>query len=403
MHSPPKSISTTEFVIMLAIMISIVALAIDIMLPTLDVIGQDLNVADPNDTQLVITSLILGFAVGQLIAGPVSDSLGRKPVIYFGYVVFIIGCLFSIFATSFTVMLVGRVLQGLGAASPRIITLALVRDSYEGRAMARIMSIIMAVFILVPAIAPAIGQAIIALSGWRSIFTLLMAMAIISVIWFALRQQETLPQKKRRDFSLLNILDGLKEACNYRSVIGYTAAAGLIFGAFIGYLSAAQQIFQISFEVGKLFPLYFGGASLAIGSASIFNAKLVIRYGMRLLTMRALICSTFVSTIFLIPTIMMDGVPPFWLFMSWLLVTFFCVGIMFGNFHALAMEQLGNMAGLGAAFVGSLSTFISLPLGWVIGYLFDGGILSLVAGFAFLGVCSIAVMQWAEAKPENKT
>ncbi|MCP4184411.1 MAG: multidrug effflux MFS transporter, partial [Hyphomicrobiales bacterium] len=243
-------------------MISIVALAIDIMLPALDVIGRDLNVANANDTQLVITSLFFGFAVGQMLAGPVSDSMGRKPVIFLGYVVFVAGCLLSIFATSFSLMLVGRVLQGLGAASPRIVTLALVRDSYEGRAMARIMSIVMAVFILVPSIAPAIGQAIILASGWRSIFTLLMAMAIISVTWFALRQPETLPQTSRRKFSFTNVTTGISEACGYRSAMGYTLASGLVFGAFVGYLSAAQQIFQISFGVGNLFPLYFGGASL---------------------------------------------------------------------------------------------------------------------------------------------
>lgn len=398
MRSPTKPLSLTEFVILLATMISIVALSIDIMLPALDVMGRDLNVANINDVQLIITSLLLGFAVGQMVAGPVSDSIGRKPVIYIGYVVFIIGCLLSIYATSLSLMLVGRVLQGLGAASPRVVTLALVRDSYEGRAMARIMSIVMAVFILIPSIAPAIGQGIIAVSGWRSIFTVMMAMAIISVTWFTLRQPETLPQSGRRKFSLANVFSGIREACSYRSAMGYTLASGLVFGAFVGYLSAAQQIFQISFEVGSLFPLYFGGASLSIGVASIVNAKLVMRYGMRLLTMRALIASTLLSSAFLVPTIIMDGIPPFWLFMAWLTINFFCIGIMFGNFHALALEPLGHMAGLGAALVGSLSTIISLPLGWTVGYLFDGGATSLVCGFAFLGLGSLIVMLWTEAE-----
>jgi len=397
MPIPSKPMSSTEFVILLAMMVSIVALSIDIMIPALDVIGRDLDVAHGNDTQLIITSLFLGFAVGQIVAGPVSDSIGRKPVIYIGYAVFIAGCLLSVYATSLSMMLVGRVLQGLGAASPRIITMALVRDSHKGRAMARIMSIVMAVFILIPTIAPAIGQGIIAISGWRSIFTVMMAMAIISVTWFSLRQPETLPQSARRKFSLTNIFSGIVEACSYRSAVGYTLASGLVFGAFIGYLSAAQQIFQISFETGSLFPLYFGCASLSIGAASVVNSKLVMRYGMRHLTMRALVTSTLISSAFLVPTIIMNGIPPFWLFMAWLIANFFCIGIMFGNFHALALEPLGHMAGLGAALVGSLSTIISLPLGWAVGYLFDGGATSLVGGFTLLGVASLLVMIWTES------
>ncbi len=396
MKSPIKPLPIAEFVILLAMMVSIVAMSTDVMLPALGEIGRDLGVSDANDTQLIISALFLGFAAGQVVAGPVSDSVGRKPVIYAGYVIFVVGCLLSIFATSFAVMLAGRVLQGVGAACPRIVTLALVRDGYEGRAMARIMSIVMAVFIIVPAIAPAIGQGVIILSGWRATFVLLLALAVVSFAWFAVRQPETLPAGARRAFSLSGIMAGLKQACGYRAAVGYTVGAGFIFGAFLGYLSSAQQIFQVSFDTGEFFPLYFGVAALAIGSASIVNSKLVMRYGMRLLTRRALIGSTAISFCFLPPVFMMDGVPPLWLFMVWLLANFFCVGILFGNFNALAMEPLGHMAGLGAALVGSLSTVISLPLGWAVGHSFDGGVLPLVAGFALLGLASLLVMVWTE-------
>ena len=396
MRFPSKPIANGEFVALLAMMISIVALSTDIMLPGLDVIGRDLAVADLNDTQLVISSLFVGYAAGQMLAGPMSDSFGRKRVIYLGYVVFIFGCLLSAFAASFSVMLIGRVLQGLGAAAPRIVSIALVRDSYEGRAMARIMSFVMAVFIIVPAIAPAIGQAVIALSGWRMTFGLLIAMAVISFVWFALRQPETLVVSARRDFTLRGIWGGIVEACQYRAAVGYTIAAGLVFGAFLGYLSSAQQIFLISFKTGELFPLYFGVAALAIGAASVLNAKLVMRLGMRLLTQRALFSTTAVSIIMLIPLWVMNGLPPLWLFMVWLLANFFCMGILFGNLNALAMEPLGHMAGLGAALIGSVSTIIALPLGWGIGASFTGGVLPLVGGFALLGGLSLLVMWWTE-------
>ncbi len=396
MKPPTKPLKTPEFVTLLAMMVSILALSIDAMLPALDVIGRDLQVAQPNDVQLVISAMFLGFAAGQLVAGPLSDSYGRKPVIYGGYIIFIAGCLLAMFATSFSVLLAGRVLQGLGAAAPRIVSMALVRDGYEGRAMARIQSIVMAIFILVPAIAPAAGQGVLLVADWRAIFALLLAMALVAFVWFALRQPETLAMEARRRFSVSNVADGIAEAVSYRVMSGYTISAGVIFGAFLGYLSSAQQIFQVAYSTGDLFVLYFGGAALAIGAASIFNSKFVIRLGMRYMTWRALAGLALVSLGFLPFVLALGGLPPLWAFVVWLLVGFFCMGILFGNFSAMAMEPVGHMAGLGAAVVGSVSTFISLPLGWTIGHAFDGTVLPLVAGFAVLSLLSLGVMWWTE-------
>ncbi len=400
MNAPTKPLGMPEFVTMLAVMISILALSIDAMLPALGQIGSDLGVGDVNDAQLIVSGMFLGFAVGQIIAGPLSDSFGRKPIIYIGYAVFIAGCILSMTATNFETMLAGRVLQGLGAAAPRIVSLALVRDGYEGRAMARIMSIVMAIFILVPAIAPSIGEGILLVADWRAIFGLLLLMAVIATIWFAARQPETLADAERRKFSLSNITGGIREACGYRAAVGYTIAAGIIFGAFLGYLSSAQQVFQTVYGTGKLFAIYFGVAALAIGAASVFNSKVVMQLGMRFMTWRALFAVTFFSAGFLLVVWVFNGVPPLWSFMVWLLVAFFAVGILFGNFNALAMEPLGHMAGLGAAFVGSVSTFISLPLGWAIGTLFNNTVVPLIAGFAVLGAISLIVMWWTERGAE---
>ncbi len=399
MKQPSKPLAIPEFVTMLATMVSILALSIDAMLPALGQIGRDLGVVEPNDVQLVVSAMFLGFAIGQLLAGPLSDSYGRKPVIYAGYVIFIAGCLLSMFATSFAMMLAGRVLQGLGAAAPRIVSMALVRDGYEGRAMARIMSIVMAIFILVPAIAPAAGQAVLLAASWRAIFGVLLGMALLAVVWFGLRQPETLAVEARRKFSLRNVAGGIAEAIGYRAMTGYTLASGLIFGAFIGYLSSAQQIFQSAYSTGDLFVVYFGGVALSLGAASIFNSKVVMRLGMRFMTWRALIGLTALSIAYLPVVLAFGGLPPLWLFVGWLLLAFFCVGILFGNFNAMAMEPVGHMAGLGAALVGSISTFISLPMGWAVGHAFDGTVLPLVAGFGLLGLLSLTAMWWTEKTP----
>ena len=189
---------------------------------------------------------------------------------------------------------------------------------------------------------------------------------------------------------------GVKEICDYRTTVGYTLSAGCVFGGFVGYLSCAQQIFQTTYGLGSMFPLYFGLAALAIGSETICNSKLVMQLGMRYLSWRALISLTLLSGIFLIPSIMNNGVPPLWFFMAWLLGTFFCIGMFFGNFNTLAMEPLGHMAGLGAVLTGSVSTLISLPLGWLIGHLYDSSVLPLVGGFALMGSMSLMLMRWTE-------
>lgn len=387
-----------EFVALMAMMIAIVALSTDVMLPALSDIGESLAVQRENSTQLVVSFLFLGLAVGQVVYGPLSDSLGRKPVIYAGYVLFICGCLLSIFASNFSVMLLGRLLQGVGIAGPRSVTVALIRDQYEGRLMARVMSFVMAVFILVPVIAPTFGQAILIFANWRAIFGALLTLALLTAIWFAIRQPETLPSNRRIPFSLKRILSALREIFTHPIALGYTIGAGLISGAFLGYLNSAQQIFQEQYKLGTKFPLYFAVIALAIGGASFLNGRLVLRYGMRSLSNWAVLALASLSITFSIIAFMLGGNPPLFALMIYLMTSFFCVGILFGNLNSLAMEPLGHIAGVGAAVVGSLSTFISVLLGILIGQSYNYTILPLVGGFAILSTLSIIIMRWAEKK-----
>jgi DHA1 family bicyclomycin/chloramphenicol resistance-like MFS transporter len=389
--------SFAEFVIIISLMMSLTALSIDAMLPALPKIGSDLGVQNANDRQLVVSVLFLGLAFGQLFFGPLSDRVGRKPTVYAGYALYIAGALVSVLAVSFPMMLVGRLSQGLGISAPRAITLALVRDRYKGRAMARVMSFVSSIFILVPMIAPTLGQTILLFSGWRGIFGSFVLMALITSVWFALRMPETLAPEHRAPFSLRRIIDATREIVRNRIALGYTMSAGLVSGAFLGYLSSAQQIFQEQYELGKLFPLVFGIISLSIGVASLVNARLVMRLGMRFLVRRSLFVIIGLSSLALGITLLLGGRAPLWLFMAYIMVTFFCVGILFGNQNSLAMEPLGHLAGIGAAVVGSLSTLISMPLGTIIGQSYNGTVLPLVIGIALLsGLCILAV-RWAES------
>jgi DHA1 family bicyclomycin/chloramphenicol resistance-like MFS transporter len=395
-----KEPSYGEFVILVSAMTSLAALSIDAMLPTLPQIGSDLNVQNVNDRQLVISVLFLGMAVGQLFFGPLSDHTGRKPAIYAGYVIFIAGSLLSVLAINFTMMLLGRLLQGVGISSPRAVTLALVRDRYAGRAMARVMSFVMTVFILVPMLAPTFGQAVLMFSGWRAIFLSFMFLAIVTLVWFALRMPETLAQENRSSFSLQQIISTIRAILKIRIALGYTITAGLINGAFLGYLNSTQQIFQEQYALGASFPLYFAFLSLALGMSSLTNARAVMRFGMRFLIGRSLFFVFGLSILALGMALLTAGHPPLWILVSYLMMTFFGIGILFGNLNALAMQPLGSLAGIGAAVVGSLSTLISMVLGTTIGRSYDGTILPLVASIAILTGISIFIVRWTESNQD---
>jgi DHA1 family bicyclomycin/chloramphenicol resistance-like MFS transporter len=384
----------SEFVSLMALMMSLVALSIDAMLPALADIGRDLGTTDANQPQLVVSVLFLGLALGQIVYGPLSDAIGRKKPIYAGLAIYLIGSVLCVLAESFAVMLVGHFLQGLGVAGPRIVTMALVRDQFEGRAMARIMSLIMAVFIIVPALAPAVGQGILELAEWRAIFGLLLALATIAFLWFSLRQPETLAPSRRLPWSARRFATGLLEALRNPKAIGYTITAGLVFSGFIGYLTVAPQIFQTQYRLGAQFPLYFGGLALAIGAASLLNARMVMKFGMQLLSRRALQAQCVISALCFAYVWFAGGSLPLWALMVWGSAAFFCQGLLFGNLNAMAMEPLSHIAGIGAAVIGTLTSIISLTLGTVIGQAYNRTVLPLIGGFAGLGLAGLVVMAW---------
>lgn len=397
--------SYLEFVVLVSLMMSLMALSIDAMLPALPQISRDLNVQNPNNRQLVVSAIFLGVAVGQLFFGPLSDKTGRKPAMYVGYLLFICGSLLSAFSSTFPMMLFGRLLQGIGISAPRAILLALVRDLYEGRLMARVMSFVMTVLLLIPMVAPSLGQAILFQAGWRSIFFSFVLIALITIIWFALRMPETLPLEKRKPFSLQRIIDATIEIIKIRPAIGYTVSIGLISGAFLGYLNSAQQVFQEQYALGERFPLFFALIALSIGIASFLNARLVLRFGMRYLVRWSLVIIVGLSILILGIAILMPGQLPLWLVITYLMSTFFCVGILFGNQNSLAMEPLGHLAGIGAAIVGSLSTLISIPLGTLIGQSYNGTVIPLLVGIAVLSGLSLSVIYWIKisSKTENRS
>ncbi|MBU3020290.1 multidrug effflux MFS transporter [Aestuariibacter sp. A3R04] len=390
------TLGLVEFVALMALMTSLVALSIDAMLPALNQIGQDLHADSPHDAHLIVSIFFGGMAFGQLFFGPYSDTRGRRQAILLGLVIFACGSVVCMLAEDMTSMLIGRLIQAFGVSGPRIAAMAIIRDLYVGDGMAKVMSFIMMVFILVPMIAPMVGQAVLLFLHWQHIFSLFLVVSLCIAVWFTSRQPETLPAHKRNPFTWSKLFESSRFILTHGSVMGYTFAMAFIFGAFLSYLSASQTIFQEYYDTGHFFPLIFALLAFSIGLASFFNGTMVIRFGMTRLVNAALVGAVGFAAVFVATLFAFDGLPPLTLLVAELFTGFFFVGILFGNLNSLAMQPLGNMAGLGAAIIGSLSSIFSVPIALTIDSFLAGNLYPIGLGFLFFFALAAGCVKFAQ-------
>lgn len=395
-----KNQSRLEFIALMASLMSIVALSIDALLPALNQIGLAVGIEDARDNQLLITMIFLGLGIGQLIFGPISDSLGRKPVIYMGFGLFIIASFICVAATSIEMMVAGRILQGVGLSAPRTISIAMVRDSFSGDYMAKIMSFIVVIFILVPVVAPAIGKLVLDAYGWKAIFYSQLFFGAAIMVWLWKRQPETLHKEHRKKFTLSLFVDGAKEFIKFRQAIIFTLVSGFITGSFMVYLSASQHIFQTQYHLVEEFPYIFAGLAVSVGLATFLNGTFVMRFGMlRLVTV--FIISFTLLPIFYVLFFYNSPNPSIGVLLLFFGLQFFSLGFLFGNLRALAMQPVGHIAGVGSAINGFVSTIMAVPIASYIGSQVKDTALPLFMGFAVCGLIAIALL--LALKKQKKT
>ncbi len=372
---------------------SIVALAIDALLPALDIIGETINTKQPADNQLLITMIFLGLGVGPLLFGPLSDTLGRKPVVYLGFTIFIIASFICVFSKNLEMMIIGRILQGIGLSAPRTIAIAMIRDLYSGDYMARIMSFITVVFILVPIVAPALGKFVLNHYDWQAIFYVQLLFTALVSIWFWKRQAETLAISKRIQFSSHIFVDGLKQLIKHKTTMGYTVISGFIVGSFLVYLSTSQQIFEQQYQLKDEFPYIFALLAISIGSATFLNGTLVLKYGMEKLITASLLLFFGVSLIY-ISLFYNTTNPSIVILLIFFGIQFFAIGFLFGNLRALAMQPIGHIAGIGAAITGFISTIMAVPISTYIGKFVLTTTLPLFVGFLVCSTLSLTILAY---------
>ena len=386
-----QKLAQFEFIALMASLMSVVALAIDALLPALELIGFAIGTVEAADNQMIITMIFLGLGAGPLFFGPISDSLGRKPIVYMGFAIFIIASFICVFAQSLEIMILGRILQGVGLSAPRTISIAMVRDTYSGDYMARIMSFITVVFLLVPIIAPAMGKFLLDHYNWQAIFYIQLIFSLLVSLWFWKRQPETLLLPKRIPFTGHIFVDGIKEIFKYKNTIIYTVISGFIAGSFIVYLSASQQIFQHQYNLINEFPYIFAGLAISVGAATFLNGTLVLKFGMEKLVTTALLAFFVISLLYIL---MFYGGsnPNIYVLLAFFALQFFAIGFLFGNLRALAMQPVGHIAGIGAAITGFVSTMMAVPISTYIGRFVSETALPLFIGFVICGLLSILLL-----------
>ena len=383
-----------EFIALAAALMAVNALAVDIMLPALQQIGAALNVESENHRQYVITAYFAGLALALLAYGPISDRFGRRKPLLFGLGIYVLAAFAAAFAPSFETLLALRFVQGIGAASTRVIAVSVVRDRFGGRQMAEIMSLIFMVFMIVPVVAPAMGQIVMLFSEWHMIFIVMAVSALAITLWAAIRLPETMHPEDRRPLSILSIARGFRTVLTTRMSLWYTLASMTIFGALFGFINSAQQVYVGLYGLGVWFPLVFAAIAGMMSVSSFLNSRLVGKLGMRKLSHGALIGFLLVSAIWLIWSL--TGPVPFAAFIVLFALAMFQFGWIGSNFNSIAMEPLGHIAGTASSVQGFMQTLGGGLIGAAIGQSFDGTTVPLAVGFCGVATIGLVMVLIAE-------
>jgi DHA1 family bicyclomycin/chloramphenicol resistance-like MFS transporter len=387
----------TEFTLMMSMTMAVVALAIDIVLPAFGDMREGFGLAsDSNDIAAVITFFFFGLAAGQLLWGPLSDAFGRKKILYLGLAVYLIAAVASALAPSLQFLFICRFIWGIGAAGPQVVARSIVRDTYEGAAMARAMSFIMAIFILVPIIAPTLGSIILLAGTWRWVFGFTALFGAGIALW-TLRLPETLPVERRIPFRARRLTTAARFVVTNRMAMGYTLAQMTVFGFFASYLASSQLILDDVFGIDALFPVIFGASAAVMGVFMLMNTKLLKRF-----ELRKLVRSVFV--VYLVGGLGLaavayatDGTPSIFLFYAAMLPIFIGHALLIPNLNAIAMIPMGAVAGMAAAIIGTMATLGGAVIGTFIDRAFDGTITPFATAAAISGVVAFGLMLWADA------
>lgn len=388
-----------QMIALLSLMMALTAISIDLMLPAFGEMRSSFGMApDSSEISATVTALFLGLASAQILYGPLSDRFGRRPLLFAGFSLYTIGAVGSALAPSFGLLLVSRFVWGTGAAGARVVSLAIVRDTYRGDQMARIMSLLMAVFIVVPVIAPSLGAGIIAILPWRALFWFCVLYVAVVAIWTVTRLPETLPPGIRIPLRFGRVARAARAVVTQQTAMAYALALMLLFAVFSSYLGSSQVIIDDVFGLKDRFPLIFGSLAALMGLAAIGNATFVERFGARRIVDVALTSYVLAATALVGLAVATDGRPGFWPFAVILAALLIANSLLTPNLNTLAMDPMGSMAGTASAVIGTAQIGGGAVIGSVIDRAYDGTITPLAAAFLAVSLLAWMVVRWGTAR-----
>lgn len=384
----------SEFVAFIGAVMAVNALGIDIILPALGMIGRDLSIDVANDQQWIVSVYMIGFAIGQLVYGPLADRFGRKPILVGTLAGYVIASILAGSSITFEALLRARLLQGLMSASTRVLAMAIIRDVASGWRMARTMSLAQMVFFLVPVLAPTLGQGLLAVGSWRFVLQALGAFVALVLIWALMRLPETLAKTRRIPISPTSLHQNYRAVLTNRRSVGYALASSLTFGGIVGYVTAAQQIFVTGFGAGHAFSLLFAICGGAMGVASFANSRLVKRFGARLISQWAIVALISLSIIHMV--LIFAGAITLVSYVILQSLSMACIGLCGANFASIAMEPMGHIAGTASSLQGFITTIGAVLIGSLIGHSYAGTTLPVAIGYLCIGILALAIIYYVE-------
>ena len=379
---------------MMASLMSLNALAIDIMLPALGLISDAFALEAVNDRQWTITSYIYGMAIGSILYGSLADRFGRRPVLLVTIGIYTAFGILCALAWDYELLLIARFIQGLAASAMGVLANSIIRDRYDGDAMARAMSTIMMIFMIVPITAPLLGQLVLHVAPWKAIFLVLSAAGLAAFLWVIMRLPETLHPDNKTPIRARTVASAWYGVIFNRNSFGHVMASGLMMAPLFAYIASAQQIFFDIFGAGDIFVYIFALNAGAMSFASFTNSRIVMRFGARRVSQSALIFFILVSIIHF--GLAEAGWINIWSFTAVLVPSMGMVGFTGANFSSIAMQPFGKTAGVASSFQNFARSGLSAMIGATIGLQFDGTVLPLATGFLVCGIGSLTLIFWAE-------
>jgi MFS transporter, DHA1 family, multidrug resistance protein len=399
----PTGWGRLRLVLVLGALIALGPLTIDMYLPALPTIVDDLETTSAA-VQLTLTGTLVGLALGQLLVGPLSDTFGRRRPLLVGVGVHVLASLLILVAPNIAVLGGLRVLQGVGAAAASVVTMAIVRDLFVGRAAATLFSRLMLVLGVAPVLAPTIGGEVLRFTSWRGVFVVLAVLALMLLVVAAVALPETLPEARRRPLGMRNTLRTYRGLLHDRTFVGLVLVAGLAMSGLFGYVAGSSFVFQEQFGLDEQqFGLLFGAGALFLIGATQLNAALLRRFEPRAILPFGLVLATLAGAVLLVLAATGTGgivgvVAPLW-------TVLFATGLVMPNAPTLALARHGEAAGTASSLLGATQMGVGAIVSPLVGVLGNSAVAmgAVMTGGAAVGLAVLltVVRPWTLADLES--